>query len=185
MKTPRLHFLNLAFISTCLILSASNCFAQNSHNLSYGAENEEFPKILDLNWLNEQFLIKQRKRVEEITRTHFGQSLKSGKNNFPLLQRIIDEQIIEADDTVSLQALGVVLGDIFVDSNKNFAWKVYEDDLGKSHAVCVEKTKQCLFPVTMLSKRIENKLKPTVKDVYQKGLDAMQPFLPKLPFSSP
>lgn len=174
--------LSLAF--ALLLSGASNCFAQSANNLSYGAENDSFPRILELNWLNEQFLIKQRKRIEEITRVNFGQSLKSGKNNIPLLQRIIDEQIIEPDDTISLQALGVILGDAFADSNKNLAWKVYEDELGKSHAVCVEETKECLFPVTMLSKRIENKTKPKVEDVYQKGLDAMQPFLPKLPFSS-
>ncbi len=156
--------------------------AQKSESLVYG-ESTDFPKILATNYLNDQLLIKQRNRVEDITRKNFGKSLKIGNKNIPLLQRILDENIVDAKNTLTLQALGVVLGDVFVDTHRNFEWKVYEDELGKSLAVCVKSTKECLFPVTMISKRVEAGTKPDVANIYKKGLDAMQPFLPKLPFS--
>lgn len=170
----------LAIAACCLSIT---CVAQTDNSIIYGDQNSSYPIVREQNYINEQFLIKQRKRVEAITRENFGQSLKLGEANLPLLQRIIDEELVEKDDTITLQALGVILGDTFTEAHKKLAWMVYEDELGKSHAVCVVDTKQCLFPVTMLSKRIEQDAKPKVRQVYEKGLDAMQPFLPKLPFS--
>lgn len=146
-------------------------------------KDSEFPIIIDLNWLNEQFLIKQRNRLDKITRENFGQQLKVGKNNLPLLQRLINESTIPSTDKLELQAMGVILGDVFVAYHKNLSWRVYEDELGKSHAVCIDNSEHCLFPVTMLSRRIEVGLKPNVKRVFDKGIADIEPHLPKLPFA--
>ncbi len=157
-------------------------YAMGQTNLAtFNAENP-YPKILELNWLNEQFLIKQRNRIEEVVRQNFGQSLKIGAGNLALLQRIIDQEVLEIDDKMSTQALGVVLGDIFTDVDKRLIWQVYEDELGKSHAVCVVDTKHCVFPVTMLSRRIEVGAPTDVRKIYQKNLTALQNVLPKRPY---
>ncbi len=134
-------------------------------------------KTRELNWLNQQFLDKQRGRIEEITRNNFGRPLRIGSENIALLQRIIDENLIKPNDTLNLQALGVVLGDIYVRYNRKLVWRVYVDDVGKTHAVCIVDTDNCLFPITMLSRRMEVGLKPNVERVFNKGLDSIKPLL--------
>ncbi len=161
---------------------ATATYSQKNEAALFGSESQ-YPVVLELNWLNEQFLIKQRNRLEKITRKHFGQQLKVGEKNFPLLQRLVDEKTIPVDDTLELQAMGVILGDIFVEYHKNLSWRVYEDEQGKSHAVCVDESQHCLFPVTMLSRRIESGLKPNVKRIFDESVANMRPYLPKLPYS--
>ena len=149
----------------------------------YGAE-DRFPKIHSLNWLNRNFLDQQRTRVDDMARSQFGQQIRGNKTDLHTLQRLIDSNAITVgSDKIALQALGVVLGDVYAKEIKGLEWQVYEDELGKSHAVCLHKTKNCLFPITMLSRRLEAGVKPNVKDIYQKGLAEISPFLPKKPFS--
>lgn len=170
-------------IATLLLLSAG--FSQAQQNLAKINPVDAFPVVRDLNWLNEQFLIKQRKSVESVTRSKFGQSLKIGQGNIPLLQRIINEQLIPTDDKLELQALGVVLGDVIVDYDKILVWQVYEDEKGSSHAVCITKTEHCLFPVTMLSRRIEAGVpKVDVRRIYNKAIDLIKLDMPKRAYSN-
>lgn len=145
--------------------------------------SEEFPKIEDMNWLNQNFLTQQRAIVEEVARSNFGKTLQGNQRDIKILQRIVDEQLIQATETRKLQALGVVLGDAYVSEAKQLRWKIFTDDLGPTHAVCVDGTKQCIFTLTMLSRRMEVGIKPRVREVYNKGWEAIAPLLPKLPYS--
>ncbi len=167
-------------LSTCVIALLFNTpVAVSQKNQATINTTNPYPKILALNWLNEQFLIKQRNRVEAVSRRHFGKSLEVGKRNIPILQRIVNEELIPKEDKMELQALGVLLGDAFVEYDKTLAWQVYEDIDGKSHAVCITDTEHCLFPVTMLSRRIEAGATVNVQHIYEKGLDIIKPVLPK------
>ncbi|WP_086932239.1 DUF3806 domain-containing protein [Agarilytica rhodophyticola] len=174
-------FYRLSFIILLITFSFQTTAQQNKATL-FTPEGEAFPRVRPLNFLNEQFLEKQRQRVDSLTRKHFGKNLGEGKTNIPLLQRIIRENILEKTDVQELQALGVVLGDIYVESHQKLNWQVYQDDLGKSHAVCIDNTKHCIFPVTMLSRRMEVGSQPDVNRVYKKGIDAIKQYLPQLPF---
>lgn len=146
------------------------------------AENKTDVKISDLNWVNNTFLSNQRNTIDELSRRHFGAQIRGDKSDLHTLQRLIDKQVIKRDDSATLQALGVVLGDVYVSENKNLHWQLLEDELGPSHVVCIKNTQHCLFPVTMLSRRIEVGLNPKVEKVYQDGLDSIKDYLPKLPF---
>lgn len=148
------------------------------------ATHDGGPDIRELNWINRNFMDKQRETVNELTATHFGKRMSGDRSDLALLQRVVNEELIESTDTPSLQALGVVLGDVFVNENKNLQWRVYEDDLGATQAVCVRDSKNCLFPITMLSRRMEVGLKPDIDRIYATNLDELKPYLPKLPFSA-
>ena len=156
-------------------------FAQNNQATLF-AKEEAFPKVLELNWLNEQFLIKQRKRVETLSRSKLGTPLQTGEQNLPILQRIINESLIEPEDTEALQALGVVLGDAYDAKHRDLEWRVYHDELGKSHAICVINTKHCLFPITMLSRRISAGISPNVDKIFNENFNLLKPHLSRLPF---
>lgn len=178
-------------VASLLCLGASPALAQGTQVQSQAASAQTpeitAPQVLELNWLNQQFLDKQRLRIDELTRKHFGDQLKTDddpKNlNLILLQRLIDKNVIPASDKMTLQAMGVVLGDAYVRKHDKLRWLVYEDQLGKSHAVCVDGSKHCLFPVTMLSRRIEAGIKPNVNQVFTDGYQTIKGYLPKRPFS--
>ncbi len=150
----------------------------------YSAFCEEKPNyaVSDLAWVNETFLSNQRQIIDELSRRHFGTPIRGDASDLGTLQRFIDKAVIKRDDTATLQALGVVLGDVFVSQNENLVWQVLEDDLGKSHVVCIKNTHYCLFPVTMLSRRYEVGLSPNVKTIYSKALEDIEAHQPKRPF---
>lgn len=147
------------------------------------ANSQEGPKTRELNWLNENFLEKQRKDASALIAAHFGQQLHGDKKDITLLQRVVNDELIPRNDTLQLQALGVVLGDIYVKENPVFQWRIYEDELGPSQAVCIKDSVHCLFPITMLSRRMELGLKPNVQRIYNKGMEEMALFLPRMPYS--
>ena len=172
----------IALICALIIPSA---YAEDAIRLNtYQAKPEQHTvEIRELMWLNQNFLEKQRTMIDDLVRSKLGHNLHGRLEDIPLLQRLLDKELVKADDKETLQAMGIALGDIFVKENKTLHWMVYQDQHGASHAVCAEKTEACLFPVTMISRRVEGGLKPDIQSVYNKGLADMKPFLPHLPYS--
>ncbi|MDO3382191.1 DUF3806 domain-containing protein [Gilvimarinus algae] len=138
--------------------------------------------ITDLSWTDESFLSNQRARVDRLTKEQLGTPLRGDKTDLSTLQRIVDRELIGASDTLALQALGVVLGDAMIVAEPELEWKVYEDKLGRSRALCAASVNECLFPVTMLSRRMAAGLKPDVKKVYVEALELIAESLPELPY---
>ena len=70
------------------------------------------------------------------------------------LQRIVDERMVPAEDTLTLQAMGVVFGDL-LGERLDMDWVVYRDNKGRSRALRYRQMDVYLFPVTMISRRQE------------------------------
>lgn len=143
-----------------------------------------WPQIQPLSWMDENHLAQQKQFVDNLARAELGRPVRGNKSDLDLLQRIVDRGLIERTATQNLQALGAVLGDVYVAEFDVLEWRAYEDEKGRSRAVCVRDTGNCLFPITMLSRRLEAGLKPDVELVYNTGVGAIKPYLPKLPFSA-
>jgi len=71
-----------------------------------------------------------------------------------LLDTILKSSWIEKNETVKLQCLGITLGDVFV-QDMDFIWVQVEDEYGKDPPIKLPNTTIILFPMTMISKRIE------------------------------
>ena len=71
-----------------------------------------------------------------------------------LLDVILSSGWIEVSETLKLQCLGITLGDIFV-QDMGFEWIQVEDEQGIDPALQLSDTSIILFPLTMISKRIE------------------------------
>ena len=93
------------------------------------------------------------------------------------LQRILDRGLVSTDDSLQLQALGVVLGDLFA-AKLNMDWVVYRDRAGRSRALRYRESETFLFPVTMISRRWEAGHERAVEDIYYSNLERT---LAKLP----
>jgi hypothetical protein len=76
-----------------------------------------------------------------------------------LLQGIIDGNFYQKNQTMELQSLGVTFGDLLV-QNLDLEWVEVEDEYGIDpalrHKDTVTHKNILLFPLTMISKRIEN-----------------------------
>ena len=142
------------------------------------------PKVLisELSWIEKNAMERQVEQINELAKLKLGTQIHADKSDLELLQRIIYKGLIKRDDTTSMQAMGVVLGNVMV-ANFGLQWKSYEDSIGVSKAACIPNTNECVFPVTMLSRRMEVGLLPDVEKIYSEVKIMIEPFLPKRPFS--
>ena len=158
---------------------SSLAMGQSVPDRDFSLDEEPFPKLSKMSWLDERFLHNHRQLVSDLSYAHYRRKLEDFKDVQALLQEIIDDKLIEQDDMQSWQALGVVLGDQFILANHRLKWTMYEDELGESHAICVGASKHCIFPVSTLARRAKIGIKPDIAKVYKKVMDEMAPYLGK------
>ncbi len=187
---------NCAFINQ-LAQSFNNLFRNCVHKLvmisltlvalnSAGVHAQEPKKDItfsELSWMDNNHMVKQRELIDDIARLQLGTQLQGNKKDLETLQRIVYRSLIKKDERIKLQALGVVLGDIFV-HELGLQWTIFEDKFGRSRAVCIPNSENCLFPITMLSRRMEVGLLPDVSKVYEENAEAIAKLLPKNPYDA-
>ena len=70
------------------------------------------------------------------------------------IRALLDAGVFRADQTYELQCLGIVLGDALV-QELGMEWVMVEDEYGRDPATRVRGTSIVVFPLTMISKRVE------------------------------
>jgi len=68
---------------------------------------------------------------------------------------LVDEKVLRHDQTYELQRLGAVLGQVLA-AQTPLRWVVVEDQHGRELPLEYPNTSVIVFPVTMISKRIED-----------------------------
>ena len=132
------------------------------------AQSPNFDVLIEpMTAIDRQFMADQRMRVEQLA-NRLGRGLTGvADRDLNTLQRILDERLVPAEDTLTLQALGVVLGDLLGD-RLDMDWVVYRDNKGRSRALRYRQMDVYLFPITMISRRqeggSERRLKPLFDD---------------------
>ncbi len=81
------------------------------------------------------------------------------------LRALLKAEVFSPDQTYELQSMGIVLGDVFV-QDMGFHWVMVEDEYGRDPAIKFQETSVILFPLTMISKRIEQGETVDVFDLY-------------------
>ena len=81
------------------------------------------------------------------------------------LQALLAAEVFSPEQTYELQSMGIVLGDAFV-QDMGFHWIMVEDEYGRDPAIKFQDTSVLLFPLTMISKRIEQGDAVDVLDLY-------------------
>lgn len=154
--------------------------------LASAADDSDADKVsLDsLSWIDRNYIDSQVERIDTLGRLEFGSPVRNNRDDIELLQRIIDKGLVARDDRQQQQAMGAVLGNLMA-KEFNLVWQVYEDKLGRSRALCIEGTRHCLFPMTMLSRRMETGLMPNVQQIFDYCRDEIGQFQPKNPYDVP
>jgi hypothetical protein len=114
-------------------------------------------------------MIKYLENKRSWVRNHYAPGAESdydtvaGKLN--LLDTIIKSNWIEKSETYNLQSLGITLGDVIA-QDLNFVWVEVTDDYGNDPALQLPDTILILFPMTMISKRIEDNQEVDIYKLY-------------------
>lgn len=140
-------------------------------------------EITDLARVDHIYLNNKRDEIKDLSFKQLDKILRGDKRDLPALQALLDQQLVAPAEEQLLISMGVILGDIYV-SELDLEWKNYTDNLGKSRAVCMTTADYCLFPLTMISKRVKRGAKVNIVELYQKGVDHLEPHRPKLPYSA-
>ena len=142
------------------------------------AQSPNFAVLIEpLTAIDRQFMADQRMRVEQLA-NRLGRGLTGvADRDLDTLQRILDERMVPAEDTLTLQALGVVFGDLLGD-RLDMDWVVYRDNKGRSRALRYRQMEVYLFPVTMISRRQEGGSERRLKALFDDTVRDTRPLLP-------
>lgn len=146
------------------------------------AQVEKPPEISEMVYLDRNYMAQQRTLINDVARRYFGQGFNGNKDaDLKLLQRLLDKRLVRANQTQELQAMGLVMGDL-LQKELEMEWVIYEDSEGRSRALRYPDTSIFLFPMTMISRRVEVGNTTPVTEIYQKAYDSVAPLRPALPF---
>jgi hypothetical protein len=90
-----------------------------------------------------------------------------------LLDAILQNKWIAADETLKLQCLGVTFGDALA-QKLGLTWVAVEDDDGRDAALTLDGTSVRVFPVTSISKRIERGEEVDVYRLFEEACRAIE-----------
>ena len=82
-----------------------------------------------------------------------------------LLDTILQNRWIAAEETLKLQCLGVTFGDALA-QRLGLSWVAVEDHQGRDPALVVEGTSIVVFPLTSIAKRIERGEQVVIDDLF-------------------
>jgi hypothetical protein len=161
----RISLLILAMLLPCLTIAA-----------------EAPPTISALSYVDKQYMSQRRAELDDLARVNLGRQFNHNKDNdLGILQSLLDEKRVRAEQKRQLQGMGVIMGNLLA-HELNMHWVIYEDRLGRSRALRYQQTDNYLFPMTMISRRLEVDNRSPVAAIYQRAVDLIKPQLPKLPF---
>lgn len=83
-----------------------------------------------------------------------------------LIQTVLDNDWINKDETWKLQALGIAFGDALEQEVGELSWVVVDDEFGRDPALRWLDTTTLSFPLTAISKRVEEGVKVDVYSLF-------------------
>jgi hypothetical protein len=119
----------------------------------------------------------QRQTIRDLAALHLGRAFGGVKErDLETLQKLLDDRVVESEDSAQLQSMGVILGDLLA-HELDMRWVIYEDREGRSRALQLGETQNFLFPITMISRRAEIGIKVNVTEIYAKAVSEMEPYV--------
>lgn len=108
----------------------------------------------------------QRKWVRAHYPTESEEKYQTLDGKLTLLDAILKNKWIEQNETVKLQCLGITFGDALA-QRLGLKWVAVEDEYGRDPALIMEGTSIIIFPLTSISKRIENGEEVDVSNLFE------------------
>jgi hypothetical protein len=143
--------------------SAMGATRQPSGTVAAGQSPQRVTSLSDADSqrLRDQRAVVEKYLGDESSRTKY----KTAPGKLGTIRAILDGNVFKPNETHKLQCLGVVLGDAFV-LDLRMEWVMVDDGQGRDPALRLPGTSVLLFPLTMISKRIERGEKVDVFDLF-------------------
>lgn len=132
---------------------------------AWQADADEMRHISPLTAVDRYQLGRQRELADDLAQHHVGLSLRAQLLDLRTLQELIDLEVVTKQETYALQALGVAFGDVLV-AEYPVTWVHVSDDYGETRALRIGDTDDVVFPVTMISRRIEGGIPVEVRALF-------------------
>jgi hypothetical protein len=129
-------------------------------------------------------LAEQVVRVGELAAEHLDAELSDDESDLDVLQELLDLGAVEPDATYDLQCLGIVLGMRVVEASDGIDWAIVEDEYGRDPALRYRNTSLLVFPLTMISRRIEDGEDVDVRALYLRLLADLESLKKKVALPS-
>lgn len=114
---------------------------------------------------DETYLDAQRKRVRTMLKQRLGAKLSGQRDtDFAVIQQLLDSGSLQADQTASLQAIDVLLGDYLADA-LGMVWVVAYSDNGRARALA-SPSGQLLYPVGITARLAETGQRVDIAQLY-------------------
>jgi Domain of unknown function (DUF3806) len=111
-------------------------------------------------------LAKQRSFIEAYLADDVArEKYKTPGGKVGLLRALLETNAFEASQTWELQSMGIVLGDALV-QEMGLRWVIVEDEYGRDPALAVPGKSLLIYPLTMISKRVEANKPLDVFDIF-------------------
>ena len=111
--------------------------------------------------------------VSQTYERRFGEEFPSGTKRIAALQRMLNEKVFRKDETYKLQSMGVALGQILAEAG-SLQWVTVSDEYGDDPALRYRRTSVLVFPLTMISKRVERDEEVDVEYLYEHTLSIVR-----------
>lgn len=115
----------------------------------------------------------QRRWVREHYTRATTSEFESLQGKLRVIDIILREHWVAAEETVKLQCLGIAFGDALV-QRLGLKWVAVEDEYGRDPALQLEGTSILLFPLTTISKRIERGESVDVYDLFERACGTVE-----------
>lgn len=125
-------------------------FIPTIEEVSLSETNIFEPKYSDFKGINERIAGILNIEEDDIEAYH------ENDESIHLIQNLLDGNEIKADETYQLQSLGIVMGDYLQYKEPRFHWAVVRDEYGRDLSLQYENLSLTIFPMTMISKRVED-----------------------------
>jgi hypothetical protein len=157
-KYPRFRCL---FVAAWIVVGCSR-----SDSPEKKVANQPEQKITALTEADESRLRDQRAVVERyLGNEDSKQKYKTAAGKLGTIRAILNGDVFKPDQTYELQCLGIVLGDALA-QEMGMEWIMVEDEHGRDPAIRMPKATIILYPMTMISKRIERGEKVDVFELF-------------------
>jgi Domain of unknown function (DUF3806) len=151
----RRFMLQIARITIALLLVVFAGCDDRSKQPGSNVSSQPSQKVTALTDADQQRLQQQRAVVEKFLGDDASrQKYQKAEGKLGTIRAVLQANVFKPNQTYELQCLGIVLGDAFVQELK-MEWVMVEDHYGRDPAVRLPSTTIILFPLTMISKRIE------------------------------
>lgn len=154
--------------------STSNQTAQAKNPQEVNVPKQPEQKISNLTPADEKRMEDQRAVIKRFVGSEDSKrKYETAAGKLGTIRAILQGKFFKPDQTYELQCLGIVLGDALVQEMK-MEWIMVEDEYGRDPAVRMPGTTIILFPLTMISKRIERGEQVDVFDLFNSSVDQIE-----------